>query len=182
MYNLTSAKPLDAASFSQILLIRRKSFTKSRSLYTSMNSLFYLPMVRQETASNTPSARPLGAKNRSCAMLDVFLSASYTPSSCSIFSIGGRVWCRLNQKVVFHGLPEVSSQNCRPPGLGAAGLAHDWAAVGAAFQHDHQSSIGTRLQGSLNKGLLTRREPQLLFFFKPLSRKNTHLPSSCLKR
>lgn len=91
MYNLTFAKPLDGASFSQILLISRKSFTKSRSLHTPMNSPCCLPMVRQETASNTSSAQPLGAKNRSCAMLDVFLSASYTPSSCSIFSIGGRV-------------------------------------------------------------------------------------------
>lgn len=35
------------------------------------------------------NAQPLGTKNRSCARLDVFLSAGYTPSSRSIFSIGG---------------------------------------------------------------------------------------------
>lgn len=38
------------------------------------------------TLQNT---QPLGTKNRSCARLDVFLSAGYTPSSRSIFSIGG---------------------------------------------------------------------------------------------
>lgn len=35
------------------------------------------------------NAQPLGTKNGSCARLDVFLSAGYTPSSHSIFSIGG---------------------------------------------------------------------------------------------
>lgn len=49
------------------------------------------------------SAQPPGTKNRSCARLDVFLSAGYTPSSRSIFSIGGAAGCRLKQRVVFHG-------------------------------------------------------------------------------
>lgn len=88
-------------------------------------------------------------------MLDIFLSASYTPSSCSIFSIGGRVRCTLNQKVVFHGLPEAISQDSLPSCLGAARLTHDWAAVGPTFQNDHRRSIGTRPQSLLNKGLLT---------------------------
>lgn len=158
-YTLTFARTLDVAS-SQALLISPPSFPESRSIYTSVDSLFFLPMVRQETTSNTSNARPLRAKNRSCAMLDIFLSASYTPSSCSIFSIGGGVWCRLNQKVVFHGLPAAIRQDSLPSG---PRLAHDCAAVGLTFQNYHQSSIGTRLQSLLNKGLLTWREPQLFF-------------------
>lgn len=90
-YTLTFARTLDVASSSQALLISPPSFPESRSTYTSVDSLFFLPMVRQETTSNTSNARPLRAKNRSCAMLDIFSSASYTPSSCSIFSIGGGV-------------------------------------------------------------------------------------------
>lgn len=91
IYNLTFARTLDVASISQGLFVNKKSFTKLDSIYTSTNSLFFLLMVSQETVSNTSNAQPLRAKNRSCAMLDIFLSASYTPSSCSIFSIGGTV-------------------------------------------------------------------------------------------
>lgn len=43
IYNLTFAKTLDVASVSQALLISRKSFTKSGSIYKSTNSLFLLP-------------------------------------------------------------------------------------------------------------------------------------------
>lgn len=151
MYNLTFAKTLDVASFSKAILISRQSFTKSGSISTSPSSVSFLPIVRQETVSNTSNAQPLRAKNRSCAMLDIFLSASYTPSSCSIFSIGGRLWCRLNQKVVFHGLPEAISQDSLPSCLRAARLTHDCAAVGPAFQNYHQSSRGTPLQSLLKK-------------------------------
>lgn len=49
------------------------------------------------------AAQPPGTKNRSCARLDVFLSAGYTPSCRSIFSIGGAAGCRLEPRVVFHG-------------------------------------------------------------------------------
>jgi len=51
------------------------------------------------------NAQPLGTKNSSCASPRVFLSAGYTPSSRSIFSIGGTARCRLHQGVVFHGPP-----------------------------------------------------------------------------
>lgn len=163
MYNLTFAKTSDVASFSKAILISTQSFTKSGSISTSPSSVSFLPIVRQETVSNTSNAQPLRAKNRSCAMLDIFLSASYTPSSCSIFSIGGRLWCRLNQKVVFHGLPEAISQDSLPSCLRAARLTHDCGAVGPAFQNYHQSSRGTPLLSLLKKGLLTWREPRLLF-------------------
>lgn len=176
IFNLTFANTLYVTRVPQTLLMSRKSFTTSGSIYKSTNSLFFLPMVRQETALNTSNARPLRAKNRSCAMLDIFLSASYTPSSCSIFPIGGRVWCTLNQKVVFHGLPGVIRQDS----LGAARLTHDWAAVGPTFQNYHQSSIGTRPQVCWIK--VYSLEGSLRCFFKPFGSKNTHLPSLCLEQ
>lgn len=169
---------LAVGSFSPALWISRPGLPKSGSTYTSTDLLFCLPMGRQETASNTSNARPLRAKNRFCAMLDIFLSASYTPSSCSIFSIGGREWCRLNQKVVFHGLPAAIGQDGPATRPGSRQAAHDCAAVGPAFQNYHPSSVGPwlRLQSLLNKALLTRRATPLLFLSLLAGRTHTYHP------
>lgn len=94
------------------------------------------------------NAQPLGTKNRSSVRLDVFLSAGYTPSSRSIFSIGGTAWCRLNQRVVFHRPPEMITRAGLPRCRAAAG---EYAMTGLlsdpAFLRCQAASTGKLLGG-----------------------------------
>lgn len=71
------------------------------------------------------AARRPGTKNRSCARLDVFLSAGYTPSSSSsrsFFSIGGTAGCSPSRGWFSTGRPAAMPGSRR-------GIHRDWALV-----------------------------------------------------